>query len=125
MHWSIALWRHIMTEKDYSKLNGQFFDYTPKNLDMNDMFIHIQSLTDEFKIIGYGYVIKDGNKFMEYLDSIVEDKKLLDIFDQDKEYFKFDIENILYGNDDVLLDDTAMVEQKAGVYLGSLRIEPK
>lgn len=43
MHWSIALWRHIMTEKDYSKLNGQFFDYTPKNLDMNDMFIHIQA----------------------------------------------------------------------------------
>ena len=114
-----------MTEKDYSKLNGQFFDYTPKNLDMNDMFIHIQSLTDEFKIIGYGYVIKDGNKFMKYLDSIVEDKELLDIFDQDKEYFKFDIENILSGNDDVLLDDIAMIEQKAGVYLGGLRIDPK
>ena len=114
-----------MTEKDYSKLNGQFFDYTPKHLDMNDMFIHIQSLTDEFKIIGYGYVIKDGNKFMKYLDSIVEDKELLDIFDQDKEYFKFDIENILSGNDDVLLDDTAMIEQKAGVYLGSLRVDPK
>lgn len=113
-----------MTGKDYSKLKGQYFDYNPTNLDMNDVFVRLQSGTDRFKIASYSYVVEDGNKFMEYLDSIVEDKKLLDIFDKDKN-FKFDIENILFSNDDKLLDDTTMAKYKAGVYLGGLRIEPE
>lgn len=111
-----------MSEKDYSKLSGQYFDYKPYAIDMNNAFINIQSSTAN--IIGYSYIIKDGNKFMKYLDSITEDKSKLKIFDIDKN-FKFDIENILECSSDKTLEDIANAEYYAGVYLGSLRVQPK
>ncbi len=110
-----------MSKKDYSKLSGQYFDYKPFNLDKNDVFVRLQS--DDFNIIGYGYVIEDGNKFMAYLDKIVDDKTKLDVFDTDKN-FKFDIEDILNSSSDRTLDDIAGAKHKVGIYLGSLRIQP-
>lgn len=109
-----------MSEKDYSKLSGKYFDYKPFNLDKNDMFVRLQS--DDFNIIGYGYVIEDGNKFMKYLDKIVDDKAKLDIFDTDKN-FKFEIEDIIKSSGDKTLDDIAGAKHKFGIYLGSLRIQ--
>ena len=110
-----------MSEKDYSKLSGQYFDYKPFKLDKNDVFVRLQS--DDFNIIGYGYVIEDGNKFMAYLDKIVDDKAKLDVFDTDKN-FKFDIEGILNSSSDKTLDDIAGARNKVGIYLGNLRIQP-
>lgn len=114
-----------MSEVDYSFLNNSGFDYAPYNLDKSNVWvqIHKNRITN---IRGYGFMIKDGNKFFDYLKSIAKDEKSLSVFsDKPSEAdIKFSVERIIRASGDKSLDNlNDDLENKYGVYLAGLILD--